>query len=86
MRILNYNIEYGGYIRNIPPSKYADIIIDNNIDVFICTEPHYPDINKKTKKPNYEKYGENIIEDVIIILERKVLIIIIWKLGVCHFI
>ena len=71
MRILNYNIEYGGYIRNIKPSKYAEIIIDNKVDVFICAEPHYPEINSKNKKTNYDKYGKNVMEDVINILEKK---------------
>ena len=71
MRILNYNIEYGGYIRKIKPVKYADIIIENKVDVFICAEPHYPEINRTTKKPNYDKYGENAMEEVMNILEKK---------------
>jgi hypothetical protein len=71
MKILNFNIEYGGYDRKIPISKYADIIIDNKVDVFFCTEPQYPDINSKTKKPNYDKYGINIMDEVINILEKK---------------
>lgn len=74
MKILNFNIEYGGYDRKISISKYVDIIIDNEIDIFFCIEPFYPSIDIKTKKLNYNKYGKNIVNNLINLLEKKGLI------------
>lgn len=42
MKILNFNIEYGGYEKNITYNDYIKLIKDNQIDVFVGTEPNHP--------------------------------------------
>jgi len=71
MRILNYNIEYGGFEKHINKDKYVKLIKKHNIDIFIGTEPNQPviDTYKDSKIcADYNKYGENTIEQVAKIL------------------
>jgi hypothetical protein len=79
MNILTFNIEYGGYVRQLTHKIYTNIILDNKIDIFFCTEPHHPKIilsknnkSKTKKRVDYNTgYGHNIMNKVIIDLEKK---------------
>ncbi len=68
MRILTFNLEYGGQIKNISPDKYIDIIKTNHIDIAIFSEPFTAIIGKYG--PDYDTLdnnlivGKNIIEEI----------------------
>jgi hypothetical protein len=64
MRILNYNIEYGGFEKNTNYMEYVNIILDNKIDCFVATEPFEPCI-EKNKTVNYDMFCENTIGKVV---------------------
>ena len=67
MRVLNYNIEYGGYEKKISIKKYIRLIKNNNIDIMIICEPNLPtikdtyDIDGKILV-DYSDYGNNSME------------------------
>ena len=44
MKIVEFNIEYGGYSKNVSYTKYVEIVKDNNVDIFIIIEPRFPKI------------------------------------------
>lgn len=63
MRILNYNIEYGGFEKNTNYMEYVNIILDNKIDCFVATEPFEPCIEQI--HVNYNMFCENTIGKVV---------------------
>jgi len=79
MKILNYNIEYGGFEKHINHINYIKLIQNEDIDIFIATEPHKPsikisDTNEKDSMicADYSVYGENTIELVARELNKRV--------------
>jgi hypothetical protein len=71
MKILNYNIEYGGFEKHINFIKYVKMIKDEMIDIFIATEPNQPTIKVSDSLEkdslicaDYSIYGKNTIEMV----------------------
>ena len=44
IKIVEFNIEYGGYSKNVPYIKYVQIVKDNNVDIFVIIEPRFPKI------------------------------------------
>jgi hypothetical protein len=63
MRILNYNIEYGGFEKKVDPLKYVELVQKYAIDIFICTESHLPKIDEKNVV-DMEVYGEDTMKKV----------------------
>lgn len=47
LKIVEFNIEYGGYSKKVPYTKYVELIKDNDIDILIIMEPRFPKITGK---------------------------------------